>query len=83
MYKISDKIINFTTNSMDNWGAEFIGGDPTVAEINYPKSFRKRLILAVAIYYINDDTQTQTYIIYRGLKSFKITRPVTFSHFKN
>ena len=33
MYKISDKIITFITNTMENWKVELIVGGQTLAEV--------------------------------------------------
>ena len=54
MNKISDKIINFILNSMENWRVEFIARGETLAEVKIQKGIF--LDYATAIYYSNDTT---------------------------
>ena len=74
MYKVSDKVMNLITKTMENRKVELAaGGKKNLIGKNPKRNLPMRLTLTIAISYSNDATELFTLEMSRGLQIHKIT----------
>ena len=79
MYKISDKLINFITNAMENWRSEFSAGRQLLAKREIPEGiFQGQLAVTPAIRWSNEFKPEHIYETTKFSKSPEKNNPFTY-----
>ena len=70
MYLISDEVIKFIENTMENWKVELkAGGKKFSWGENFKRYLQERCAITITIYNSNDATELPTLKVHRGIQT--------------